>query len=132
MIRKSGGYTFISQWLPSDQRTNAITLLNVAFESGGIAAFFLTGLICDCDVLGWRWSFYIFAIIAMLWFIPYYFLVYSTPEDDPHLSEYEKNLIEMERKAEYANQNISKNMKKISPKFDWKIILTSKPVIASW
>ena len=119
--------------MPSDQRTNSITLLNVSFESGGIAAFFLSGLLCSADGPGWRFSFYIFAILAILWFLPYYFLVYSTPDEDPHLSDYEKTMIEIDRMAEYANQDLSKkNMIKIPPKFDWKIILTSKPVIASW
>ena len=118
--------------MPSNQRTNAITLLNIAFESGGIVAFYLSGLICSSETLGWRWSFYIFAIVAIVWWVPYVFLVYSTPEEDPQLSEYERNLIEIERRDEYANQTISKNMKKIPPKFNWKIILTSKPVIASW
>ena len=119
--------------MPIDQRTNAITLLNICFELGGIMAFILSGLICSTSGLGWPFTFYIFAVCAIVWFVPYYFLVYSTPNEDPHLSEYEKTLIQMETMAEYANQDLSKrHMIKIPPKFNWKTILTSGPVIASW
>lgn len=129
----SCSYTLFTEWLPKEQRFLAITISNVGYELGGVISFFLTGLICSDDHLGWRYSFYLFAVPALLWFAPYCWLVYSRPDDDPNLSEYERKLAETERTAEYANQDLSKkNMLKIAPKFDWKVVLTSKPVLASW
>lgn len=129
----SCSYTLFAEWLPKKQKVNAITLANVGFEIGGICSFFFTGLICEKEYLGWRYSFYIFSMISFIWFIPYCFMVYSTPEDDPYLTDYERKLIENERIIEYENQDLKdKNMIKIPPKLDYKILFTSKPVIASW
>ena len=91
----------------------------------------LTGSVSS-SYLGWRYSFYLFALIAFIWTIPYFYLIYSKPEDDPNLSDYEKHLIEKGKMIEYSRQNESNEMIKIPAKLDWKIILTSKPVIASW
>lgn len=125
--------TFFTEWLPKEQRFLAITITNVGYESGGVCSFILTGLICSNDKLGWRYSFYLFAVPALLWFIPYCWLVYSRPDDDPNLSDYERKLVEVERSAEYSNQDLTKeNMVRIAPKLNWMVVLTSKPVIASW
>lgn len=127
----SCSYTLFAQWLPNKQKANAITLINVGFELGGICSFYLTGYICSIESLGWRYSFYIFSLLCFVWFIPYCFIVYSKPEDDPYLSDYEKELIENERIIEYTNQDFTnKNMIKKPPKLNLNI-LTSKPVIAS-
>ena len=127
----SCSYTLFTEWLPKEQRFLAITISNVGYEFGGVCSFLLTGLISD--QLGWRYSFYLFAVPALLWFVPYCWLVHSRPEDDPNLSDYERKLVEAERATEYANQDLTKkNMVKIVPKFNWKVVLTSKPVIASW
>lgn len=132
----SCGYTFFTEWIPnSKQKSVAITWINVAFELGGICSFFLSGYICASDLLGWRYTFYLFALPAFVWSIPYYFLVFSRPEDDPGLSLYERKMIESERKkANSANHELSKNenLVKIPPKLNWAVILTSGPVIASW
>ena len=100
------------------------------FKLGGMCSFYLTGFISSISWLGWRYSFYLFSLTAVFWAIPYFYLIHSKPEDDLNLSDYEKQLIENEKVIEYSKQ--SSNMIKIPPKLDWKIILTSKPVIASW
>ena len=106
-------------------------MANIGFELGGISSFFLTGLISSSD-LGWRYSFYLFSLTALIWFIPFCYLIYSKPEEDPNLSDFERQLIENERVIEYSKEDFSKNLIKVPPKFDWKIILTSKVVLASW
>ena len=131
----SCGYSFFSEWKPdAKQRSVAITWMNVAFELGGICSFFFAGFICSSDLLGWRFTFYLFALPAFVWSVPYLFLVYSRPEEDPHLSEYERRMIESARKeANCANDlSANENLVRIPPKLDWKVILTSGPVIASW
>ena len=132
----SCGYTFFNEWIPNGkQKSVAITWLNVSFEFGGICSFLVAGFVCSSDSLGWRYTFYLFALPAVLFVIPYYFLVYSSPKEDPALSEYERKLIEIERKqADSANHDLlaNKNLVRIPPKLSWKVILTSPPVIASW
>lgn len=132
----SCGYVFFTHWIPDcKQKSVAITWINVAFELGGICSFFLSGFICSSDLLGWRWCFYLFALPAFVWSVPYYFLVFSRPEDDPSLSDYERKMIESERKkANSTNHELSKNenLVKVPPKLNWAVILTSGPVIASW
>lgn len=59
--------------------------------------------------------------------------IYSKPETDPHLSDYERNLFELERKAEYRleAEESSEQLVVIPPKFSFKTIFTSAPVWAS-
>lgn len=129
----SCGYTFFTEWIPdSKQKSVAITWINVAFELGGICSFFLAGFICSSDLLGWRYTFYLFAIPAFVWSVPYYFLVYSKPEDDPNLSEYERRMIESSRKEANQHMPANEDLVRIPPKLNWAVILTSGPVIASW
>lgn len=132
----SCGYTFFYKWIPDGkQKSIAITWLNASFEFGGICSFLAAGFVCSSDFLGWRYSFYLFAIPAILYAVPYYYLVYSSPEEDPAISEYERKLIESERKkVDSANHDFStnENLVRIPPKLKWKVILTSGPVIASW
>ena len=69
---------------------------------------------------------------AIVWVIFFYFLCYSSPDSDPYLSDYERNLIEKERIEEYSREDFSKlKLIKITPKLSFKKLLTSKPVIAS-
>lgn len=123
-------YTLFSEWLPDSQKSTALTFMSVAFEIGGVLSFYLAGIISTS--IGWQWSFYLFSLTAIIWFVPYYFLVYSSPDSDPYLSQYEKKLVEEERKNEYQNLDHSDTkMIKIPPKLTWKILLLSPPVLAS-
>lgn len=98
-----------------------------------MVSFYVTGEICNMEALGWRYSFYIFAVVAFIWFIPYHFLIYSRPENDPHLSDYERDLIKQERKAEiFDDISLNGNVIKVPPKLSFKILLTSRAVWASW
>ena len=135
----SCGFNLVQMWIPdSKQKSVAITWLNAAFELGGICSFLIAGFVCSSDMLGpqpWKYTFYLFALPAIAYAIPYYFLVFSRPEDDPGLTDYERRLIENERReANSEDHELSKseNMVKIPPKIKWSVILTSPPVIASW
>ena len=63
--------------------------------------------------------------------------VYSTPDQDPNLSDYERHQLEQERKAQYLlnskeeSESFSKKLIKVPPKFSFKIVMTSAPVWAS-
>ena len=103
----------------------------IIIKLGGLCSFYLTGLISS-SYLGWRHSFYIFSLTAFIWSIPYFYLVYSEPDDDPNLSDFERQLIKKDKMIEYSKEDFSKNLIKIPPKLEWKTILTSKVVIASW
>lgn len=99
-----------------------------------MCSFYLTGLISSLSPSAWRMSFFMFSLSAVVWFVPYYMLVSSKPEDEPNLSEYERNLIQQERKIKYQKQLSSmlstNSLIKIPPKLDYKQILTS-PVVWS-
>lgn len=74
--------------------------------------------------------------------------VYSSPDKDPHLSDYERDLFEQERKAEYGldaqcsmfnaqcsafneEEGSMEALVVVPPKFSFKTILSSGPVWAS-
>lgn len=100
-----------------------------------MCSFYLTGLISSSSPSAWRYSFYFFSLTAFVWFVPYCFFVSSKPEDDPNLSDFERNLIRQERKIKYQKQLSSilstSALIKVPPKLNYRQILTSEVVWAS-
>ena len=45
------------------------------------------------NTLGWESIFYIFGVIGCVWFVAWVIIVKKCPEDDPFISEEEKNYI---------------------------------------
>lgn len=124
-------YTIFNVWIPEKEKVRAITWVNIAFEIGGMLTLYLSGLICSTESLGWSYCFYFLSSVAFLWFIPFCFLVYSTPAENPRLSNYERKLLEQSKAVEQSKDDFSKKWVKVPPKFSLKKILTSGPVWAS-
>ena len=131
-------YTLFASWLQKEKKANAVIWVNIGFELGGFISFFLTGYISSLSPFGWRYSFYLFSIISFVWFLPFYYLVYSKPEDDPNLSDYERQLMQREQIEKKRNNdddfndddNQTKKLIKVAAKFNFKTVLTSKVVWA--
>jgi len=41
------------------------------------------------ETIGWRYVFYIFGMLGFFWYLPFYFLIYSTPEQHPTIRQEE-------------------------------------------
>ena len=113
---------FVSRWIPAGERGIANGLIFAGVGVGaGSAPVLVTYIIVD---FGWRWSFWISALIGLLVGIIWYITTRDTPEEHPHVSTSELAYIQSGRSATIApsaetNRSIS-----------WRIILQSKEVWA--
>lgn len=120
----SSCYTLFSVWIPEKEKVRSITWINIAFEIGGMSTLFLSGLISSEPSMGWEYCFYLYSIIAFVWFIPYCWLVYSEPSQNPRLSNYEKKLLEQSKTIEHSKEDFSKKWVRVAPKLSYKKIFT--------
>jgi len=127
----SSCYCIFNAWVPEKDKVRAITWVNVAFEVGGMTTLFLSGLISSEPAMGWEYCFYLYGLVAFLWFIPYVFLVYSDPSQNSRVSNYERKLLEQSKTIEHSKEDFSKKWVRVPPKLSYKKVLTSAPVWAS-
>ena len=108
----------IGKWVPLSER---ITFLAVVFSGGNgglMVSYALSGYLCQ---VSWTLVFYILGSVTILWYIAYWFIVYSSPDQHPRISDNEKSFI---------SQNISSKQSVQKPlKISWKNILTSPSVL---
>ena len=85
-----------------------------------MVGFALSGILADA--FGWEWVFYFFAIASMIFCILWVFLVFSTPNDHPRISEEEKHYIQV---SLGSSKNLGSERKLPQPPF--KVIAKSVP-----
>lgn len=127
----SACYSFISVWMPKEEKGRAIIWINLGFEMGGFITLMATGFISQNPNLGWEYAFYLTAIVPFIWLLPYIFLVYSDPEIHPRITSYEKKLIENSKVTARSKEEFSQRVKRVPPKLRWKTVLTSRAVWAN-
>lgn len=70
-----------------------VVLWNVtAINAGGLVAMGISGVLVHAG--GWPLAFYFFGVVAVLWFIPWLYLIYNTPDEHPRISSQEKEYIQ--------------------------------------
>lgn len=110
----------INRWLPPSERARAFSLGLVAIPFSAVIGAPLTSyLVSD---FGWRNMFFIISGVGIVWAIAWYFLFRDYPEDSPHMSDAEKELL--------AKSNID-HQKKNKTVVDWHFILTHPTLIAN-
>lgn len=80
-----------SQWLPPDERSGLIGFAYSGNQVGGVAAIFLSGLLCQS--FNWDSVFYAWGTFCLVWVVFWFFLVFDTPAVHPRINEGEKNYI---------------------------------------
>ncbi|XP_063236034.1 sialin-like isoform X2 [Bacillus rossius redtenbacheri] len=84
----------ISKWAPPQERSRFSIIFSGGYL-GTITCFPISGLLCDWGVAGgWPMVFYVFGGIGVVWFIPWLFLVYDSPQQHPRISPEERDYIE--------------------------------------
>lgn len=110
----------INRWLPPSERARAFSLGLVAIPFSSVIGSPLTSyLVSD---FGWRNMFFIISGVGILWAFVWYFLFRDYPEDSPHMSDSEKQLL--------AN-SCTENRKNSKVAIDWHFILTHPTLIAN-
>jgi ACS family D-galactonate transporter-like MFS transporter len=81
----------IGRWFPPQERSFATSLFDSAAKFASALGVPLIGLLLLR--VGWRWSFTATGVVSLLYFV-LFFCVYRDPQDDPKLTEIERNHIE--------------------------------------
>lgn len=84
----------IAKWAPPAERSRFATVYTGGYL-GTVIALPLSGLLCDMDFLGgWPLAFYVFGGLGILWYIPWHFCVFDTPDQHPRIDPRERRYIE--------------------------------------
>nr|XP_042910673.1 putative inorganic phosphate cotransporter [Parasteatoda tepidariorum] len=111
----------ISKWSPESERSRSSAVIFSGMQIGTVIGMPIAGLLCTTDALGgWPSVFYIFGVIACLWFVFWLVLIHENPSTHPSISKEELLYIE-ENKTE---------IKKKMSRDVWKSIFMSVPVWA--
>jgi len=109
---------FVSRWIPSAERGIANGLI---FAGVGVGAGVTPILITQVMVrYGWRWSFWMSAVIGLIAGTVWYFVARDTPEEHSHVSVPELTHIQAGRTVKSASDG----------RIPWSTIFRSKEVLA--
>ena len=107
----------IGKWVPDNERSSYIGIVYSGPSTGIIVSYLLAGYLCPYS---WTLVFYILGGVAVLWYITFMFIVFSSPDDHPRISNEEKLYI----RNSYKNNDTTQKLEQIP----WKSILTSPSV----
>ena len=108
-----------SRWAPPLERSRMASIAFAGNYAGTVISMPLSGILANS--LGWEYIFYIFGALGCVWFVAWTIIVKKCPEDDPFISEEEKN---------YIVQKLGNQKQSEIPPPPWKAILTSTAVWA--
>ena len=123
-----------AEWFPTKERAFAQGIFNSGAAIGGIVAYPVIGLLSI--YLSWQAIFLCVGLLGLLWLLPWMFIVKSTPEKHPWLTEEEKNYILTGQKvtndegdAEGYNPDTGELL---SRKESWGVIIASACIDPIW
>ncbi|KAK6804551.1 hypothetical protein RDI58_002335 [Solanum bulbocastanum] len=107
----------LSKWIPVSERSRSLALVYSGMYLGSVTGLAFSPILIQ--KFGWPSVFYSFGSLGSIWFALWLTKAYSTPKDDPGLSEQEKRLIMDGSASKEPVTNIP-----------WKLILSKAPVWA--
>ncbi|KAJ4428942.1 hypothetical protein ANN_25938 [Periplaneta americana] len=113
-------YNILSKWFTVEERTFIASIVMSSIGIGTVISMMLSGILAEAG--GWPVAFYIFGGVSMLFIVPWFLLMYNTPEEHPWISDTEKDYI--------LSSNGETSKKKASPPVPWVAIFTSVPLWA--
>ena len=106
-IGEAGAYpnatVVISRWFPQKERGRAQSFIWIASRIGGAIAPFLSIFIMN--LLGWRWVFYIFGAVGLVWVVFWAFWFKDEPRTMKGISDSELDCIESGREIKTAGHH---------------------------
>ncbi|XP_049854324.1 sialin-like [Schistocerca gregaria] len=112
-------HCLVAKWLTPKERTQLTGLIFSAPSFGTLIAMAISGLLVGAS--DWPMAFYLFGVTAVIWFIPWIFLIYDSPSQHPRISQKEKLHI-------LQGLGVNENREKVAVPVPWDKLLTSVPV----
>lgn len=107
----------LAHWAPVNERGRLGAIVFAGAQIGNVISMAMSGFLISYG--GWTSVFYTFGFLGIAWAILWHFLVYSTPSQNPLISETEKQFI---------LQNAGRSKDESLPPTPWRSILTSVPL----
>ncbi|KAJ4876743.1 hypothetical protein Rs2_41761 [Raphanus sativus] len=107
----------LSKWIPVSERSRSLALVYSGMYLGSVTGLGFSPMLIN--KFGWPSVFYSFGSLGSIWFLLWLKYAYSSPKDDPDLSEEEKKII----------LGGSKPREPVTV-IPWKLILSKPPVWA--
>ncbi|CAB80795.1 AT4g00370 [Arabidopsis thaliana] len=107
----------LSKWIPVSERSRSLALVYSGMYLGSVTGLAFSPMLIT--KFGWPSVFYSFGSLGSIWFLLWLKFAYSSPKDDPDLSEEEKKVI----------LGGSKPREPVTV-IPWKLILSKPPVWA--
>jgi ACS family D-galactonate transporter-like MFS transporter len=101
----------IGYWFPPKQRSFATSIFDSAAKLAPAVGVPLIGILLL--KVGWRWSFAITGIVSLIYFLIFW-RVYRDPEDDPELSQREREFIAGDASADAGQEQKSSDQTSLS------------------
>lgn len=120
---------FVSRWVPTQERGSANGLIFAGVGAGASSASAIVTYIMIH--YGWRWSFWISALLGILVGLVWFLAARDTPEEHPRVNASERLHIETGLTGGHQLSNDSKQTRAIATEakqLPWNVILRSKEV----
>ncbi|ADV51455.1 major facilitator superfamily MFS_1 [Cellulophaga algicola DSM 14237] len=126
-----------AEWFPTKERAFAQGIFNSGAAIGGIVAYPVIGLLSA--YLEWKAIFLCVGLLGLLWLLPWLFIVKSSPEKHPWLSEDEKKYIlsgqknqDIDEDGDYDDGYNPTTGKLLKHKESWGVIIASAAIDPIW
>eukprot|EP00270_Netrium_digitus_P008353 TRINITY_DN2494_c0_g1_i1.p1 TRINITY_DN2494_c0_g1~~TRINITY_DN2494_c0_g1_i1.p1 ORF type:complete len:673 (+),score=143.62 TRINITY_DN2494_c0_g1_i1:86-2020(+) len=83
--------TMLSKWVPVSERSRSLALVYSGMYSGSVAGLSISPALIHS--LGWPSVFYSFGVLGIVWFLVWQRKAFSTPAEDPTVSDVERTYI---------------------------------------
>lgn len=114
-------YTILPRWMPTGELGLAFGLIVASGNLGAVLTMPICGLLSQ--YASWPWVFYLFGSVALLFTLPWLYLVYNEPQSHPRISPTERVYIT-------SNLSISSSSNKKKALVPWRSILSSPKIWA--
>ncbi|WP_299058578.1 MFS transporter [uncultured Polaribacter sp.] len=124
-----------AEWFPTKERALAQGIFNSGAAVGGIVAYPIIGLLSI--YLSWQAIFVCVGLVGLLWLVPWLFIVKSSPEKHPWLTEEEKTYILTGQRTEDDKGNLIEEYNPptaelLKRKESWGVIIASAAIDPIW
>lgn len=124
-----------AEWFPTKERAFAQGIFNSGAAVGGIVAYPIIGLLSI--YLSWQAIFVCVGLGGLLWLLPWLFIVKSSPEKHPWLTEEEKNYIltgqrTVDEKGNFEEEYNPGTSELLKRKESWGVIIASAAIDPIW